>query len=42
MKIDPYNSKERYIYWRESVKEIIQGINNENSKVILTFYLNNL
>ncbi|MEK6917816.1 MAG: hypothetical protein AABW51_02610 [Nanoarchaeota archaeon] len=37
MKIDPYKHKERYLKWRESVKEGISRINSYNSDLILKY-----
>lgn len=34
MKIDPYNHKEKYLAWKERVKEAIPGITKENSDII--------
>ncbi len=39
MKIDPYGHKERYISWKESVKDGIPNLSMENSKVILEYLL---
>lgn len=41
MKIDPYKHKERYLKWKESVKEGIPDISKENSEIILK-YLNDM
>jgi hypothetical protein len=32
MKIDPYNHKEKYLNWKEKVKDGIPGITKENSR----------
>ena len=37
MKIDPYNHKERYLSWKEKVKEGIPDISKENSDIILQY-----
>jgi hypothetical protein len=37
MKIDPYQSKESYLEWRESVKEGIPNITQASSDIILTY-----
>jgi integrase len=37
MKIDPYKNKEKYIIWKEKVKDLIPGISKENSDIILQF-----
>ena len=41
MKIDPYKHKERYLKWRESVKDGIPHMNKYNSDLILK-YLNDM
>jgi len=41
MKIDPYKHKERYLKWKDAVKEGIPGITRENSEIILQ-YLNDM
>ena len=37
MKIDPYKHKERYLRWKERVKEGIPEISPENSQIILDY-----
>lgn len=37
MKIDPYHHKEKYLAWRESVKDGIPHITKENLDLINTF-----
>lgn len=37
MKLDPYNHKERYLKWKEKVKEGIPEISKENSDIIMTY-----
>ncbi len=37
MKIDPYKNKERYLIWKESVKEGIQNVTRVNSEIILRY-----
>jgi len=37
MRLDPYHSKERYLKWKEKVKEGIPGISKENSDLILRY-----
>ncbi len=37
MKIDPYNHKEKYTAWKESVKNGIPLITKENSDLIMNF-----
>ena len=37
MKIDPYNHKERYLKWRESIKNRIPKTNQYNSDLILNY-----
>jgi hypothetical protein len=37
MKIDPYKHEERYLKWKESVKERIPGISKNNSDLILKY-----
>jgi len=37
MKIDPYKHKERYLKWKDSVKEGIPGISKSNSDIILQY-----
>lgn len=37
MKIDPYNHKEKYLKWRESAKQSIEGISEKNQKIILNY-----
>ncbi|MCK4997125.1 tyrosine-type recombinase/integrase [Candidatus Pacearchaeota archaeon] len=37
MKIDPYKHKERYLSWKESVKDGIPELSKENSKTILDY-----
>ncbi|MEK6917806.1 MAG: tyrosine-type recombinase/integrase [Nanoarchaeota archaeon] len=37
MKIDPYKHKERYLNWKESVKQGIPSISKENSEIILQY-----
>ena len=37
MKLDPYKNKERYLNWKERVKEGIPGISKENSDLILRY-----
>jgi site-specific recombinase XerD len=37
MKVDPYNHKERYLSWKESVKEGIPGISKVNSDKFLEY-----
>ncbi len=32
MKVDPYNHEERYLLWKESVKNGIPEISRENQK----------
>mgnify|MGYP001559350502 CR=1 FL=1 len=39
MKIDPYNHKERYLKWKERVKEGIPDISSENSRIILNYLI---
>lgn len=41
MKIDPYKHKERYLKWKEAVKDGIPKISKENSEIILK-YLNDM
>jgi len=41
MKIDPYKHKERYLKWKESVKDRIPELNKENSDIVLR-YLNDM
>ena len=41
MKIDPYKHKERYLSWKEKVKQGIPEITKENSDIILR-YLNDM
>jgi len=41
MKIDPYKHKERYLNWKEKVKDEIPDISRENSDLILQ-YLNDM
>ena len=41
MKIDPYKHKERYLKWKEKVKDGIPGITSFNSQIILN-YLNDM
>jgi hypothetical protein len=41
MKIDPYQHKEKYLAWKNSLNGKIEGINGENSAVILA-YLNDM
>lgn len=41
MKIDPYKHKERFLAWKEKVKEGIPNISKENSELILQ-YLNDM
>ncbi len=37
MKVDPYQHKERYLIWKESVKNGIPDISKENSDIILDY-----
>jgi integrase len=37
MKIDPYKHKERYLKWKEKIKNGIPGISKENSDLILRY-----
>lgn len=37
MKIDPYKHQERYILWKESVKNGIPELSEENSKIVLAY-----
>lgn len=37
MKIDPYKNKEKYLFWRNSISDIIPNINKENSQIILRY-----
>jgi len=37
MKVDPYKHKERYLSWKESVKNGIPELSEENSKIILDY-----
>ena len=39
MKVDPYKHKERYLLWKESVKNGIPDISKENSDIILDYIL---
>lgn len=41
MKIDPYNHKERYKAWKESIKDQIPNLSKDNSDIIL-HYLNDM
>jgi integrase len=41
MKIDPYKHKEKYLEWRNRVKDGVPGISKENSDIILN-YLNDM
>lgn len=41
MKIDPYKHKERYLAWKERIKDSIPGISAQNSEIILQ-YLNDM
>ena len=41
MKIDPYKHKERYLEWKESVKDGISEISKDDSDIILR-YLNDM
>ena len=36
-KIDPYNHKEKYFAWKDSVNGRIPNISEENSKIILNY-----
>ena len=37
MKVDPYKHKERYLSWKESVKNGIPDLSEANSKVVLDY-----
>ncbi|MFH1238127.1 MAG: hypothetical protein ABIH79_02395 [archaeon] len=37
MKVDPYQHEERYLLWKESVKNGIPDISKENSDIILDY-----
>jgi hypothetical protein len=37
MRIDPYKHKERYLSWKESVKNGIPDISKENSDIVLDY-----
>jgi hypothetical protein len=37
MKIDPYNHKETFLNWKIKVGTSIEGISQENSKLILDY-----
>ena len=37
MKVDPYKHKERYLSWKESVKNGILNLSEANSKVVLNY-----
>ncbi len=37
MKIDPYKHKERYLAWKEKVKEGIPNISKTNSLLIIKY-----
>ena len=37
MKVDPYKHKERYLSWKESVKNGIPELSEENSKIVLDY-----
>jgi integrase len=37
MKVDPYKHKERYLSWKESVKNGISELSKENSKIVLDY-----
>ena len=37
MKIDPYKHKEKYLDWKEKVKDGIDGISKQNSDIILRY-----
>ncbi len=37
MKIDPYNHKERYLKWKENLKNKILSLSDENSQTILNY-----
>lgn len=37
MKFDPYKHKERYLTWKNSLGENIQGISKENFKIFLEY-----
>ncbi|MCD4771659.1 site-specific integrase [archaeon] len=37
MKVDPYKHKERYLSWKESVKDGIPNLSKENSDIILDY-----
>jgi hypothetical protein len=39
MKIDPYKHKERYLAWKEKVKDGIPDLSNENSEIILRYLI---
>ena len=39
MKIDPYKHKERYMKWKNSLKDINLGISEKNSKIFLEYML---
>jgi len=41
MKIDPYKHKERYLAWKERIKESIPGVSAQNSEIIIQ-YLNDM
>ena len=41
MKIDPYNHKERFLKWKERVKDGIKNISRDNSDIILK-YINDM
>ena len=41
IKIDPYKHKERFLKWKERVKDGIPNINKENSSIIIQ-YINDM
>jgi len=39
MKIDPYKHKELYFSWKESVKDGIPKLSQDNSKIIFNYII---
>lgn len=37
MKIDPYNYEQRYLNWKKSVEDGIQGMSKQNSDIVLAY-----